>query len=247
MVKPALAVEFRGTVLHRSPPRVATEPGQVFAAAAAIGGPVIVQPLIRGVGEGIFGLAAGGRATALSGHRRIRMMNPRGSGSSACGSIPVAADVAGPVRDLVSLSGWQGLFMVEMLRDTAGTPWFMELNGRAWGSMALARHRGYRYPSWAVRSALDPLFVPAEPPEPPEIVARHLGREIIHLGTVLARGGAPRLTTVRDVLTVRRGDRWYNYRRDEAGVFLADTWATVRAQVAPRVSGAAARVTRRAR
>ena len=69
----------------------------------------------------------------------------------------------------------------------------MELNGRAWGSMALARHRGYSYPSWAVRAALDPRFRPAEPAAPPELTARHLGREIVHLGTVLARGGAPRL------------------------------------------------------
>jgi hypothetical protein len=135
--------------------------------------------------------------------------------------------------------------MVELLRDIPGRPWFMELNGRTWGSMALARHRGYRYPSWGVRSALDPAFVPAEPHEPPEITARHLGREIIHLGTVLARGGAPRLATVRDVLTVRRSDRWYNYRRDEAGIFVADTWATIRSQVAPRMSGAATRILRR--
>jgi hypothetical protein len=245
MVKPALAVELRGTALRRGSGRIAADPSQVPAIAAAIGGPVIVQSLIEGVGEGVFGLAVHGSAAVLSGHRRIRMMNPRGSGSSACRSVPVAADVIGPVRELIGKSGWHGLFMVELLRDTAGRPWFMELNGRAWGSMALARHRGYRYPSWAVRSALDPDFVPAEPDEPPEITARHLGREIIHLGTVLARGGAPRLATVRDVLTVRRSDRWYNYRRDEAGIFVADTWATLRSQVAPRMSGAATRMRRR--
>jgi hypothetical protein len=245
MVKPALAVELCGTALRRPSGRIAAEPGRIPGIAAAIGGPVIVQSLIEGVGEGVFGLAVHGSATVLSGHRRIRMMNPRGSGSSACRSVPVATDVIGPVRELIARTGWNGLFMVELLRDTAGRPWFMELNGRAWGSMALARYRGYRYPSWAVRSVLDPTFVPAEPPEPPEITARHLGREIIHLGLVLARGGSPRLATVRDVLTVRRSDRWYNYRRDEAGVFVADTWATVRSQVAPRVSGAATRILRR--
>jgi hypothetical protein len=247
MVKPALAVELRGGQLHRPSGRIATGPEQVPGIAAGIGGPIVVQPFIDGVGEGVFGLALRSAATALSAHRRIRMMNPRGSGSSACRSAPVAADLTGPVRELISQSGWRGLFMVEMLRDGGGRPWFMELNGRAWGSMALARHRGYSYPSWAVRAALDPHFRPEEPAAPPDVTARHLGREIVHLGTVLARGGAPRLATAREVLTVRRSDRWYNYRPGEAGVFIADTWATVTGQAVPRISRAMARLARRFR
>jgi hypothetical protein len=35
---------------------------------------------------------------------------------------------------------------------------------------------------------------------------------------------------------MRRGERWYNYRAGEIGVFAADTWATVRAQVASGMS-----------
>ena len=247
MVKPALAVEVRGGRLRRPAARIAASAGQVRAAAAAAGGPVLVQPLLSGTGEGIFGLAVRGSATALSAHRRIRMMNPRGSGSSACRSIPVPADVTGPVRELIAASGWHGLFMVELLRDAAGRPWFMELNGRAWGSMALARYRGFRYPSWAVRAALDARFRPAAPARPPDVTARHLGREIVHVGAVLAGGGAPRLGTVREVLTVRRGDRWYNYRPGQRAVLLADTWATVSGQVTPGLSRALARAAGRSR
>lgn len=247
MVKPALAVESRGARLYRPSGRVAASLELVPGIAAAIGGPALVQPLIDGVGEGVFGLAIRGTATALSGHHRVRMMNPRGSGSSACRSAPVAMDVVGPVRELIRQSGWHGLFMIEVLRDVAGQPWFMELNGRAWGSMALALRRGYAYPSWAVRAVIDPQFRPTEPASPPEVTARHLGREIVHLGTVLARGGAPRLATLRQVLTVRLSDRWYNYRRDEAGVFIADTWATVSAQVAPRISHGTTKISRRSR
>jgi hypothetical protein len=236
MVKPALAVQLRDGRLHRDRGQIAARPEQVPVITAGIGGPVIVQRLIAGVGEGVFGLGIRGTATVPSGHRRIRMMNPRGSGSSACRSMPVASDVAGPVADMIGQCGWDGLFMIELLRDDAGQPWFMELNGRAWGSMALARHRGYRYPSWAVQAALDPRFRPAEPAAPPEVTARHLGREIVHLGTVLARGGAPRLAAVRGVVAMRRGERWYNYRAGEIGVFAADTWATVRAQAASGIS-----------
>ncbi len=231
MVKPALAVELRDGKLHRSVGRVAATYAQIRDAVIAIGGPAIVQPLLTGTGEGVFGLATASGVVALSAHRRIRMMNPRGSGSSACRSIPVAEELVRPVRDFIAASGLRGLFMVELLRDDKGQPWFMELNGRAWGSMALACRRGLAYPAWAVRAALDTGFVPAEPADVSQITARHLGREIVHLGAVLTHGGAPRLATVLGVLTLRRDERWYNWRSDQASVFAADTWATVRSQL----------------
>ncbi len=194
----------------------------------------------------MFGLATAAGPGAVSAHQRVRMMNPRGSGSSACRSIPLAADLAGPVREFIAGCDWRGLFMVEMLRDRAGRAWFMELNGRTWGSMALARRRGLDYPAWAVQAALDPEF---EPPYPglaeipaPHLTVRHLGREIVHLGMVLARGDAPRLSTVRDVLAWHRGERWYNWRPGEPAVFAADTWATA-VQPARRQAARAAAVT----
>lgn len=230
MVKPALAVELRGRQLHRPTGRIAATREQIRDAVAVIGGPAIVQPLISGTGEGVFGLATATGAAVLSAHQRIRMMNPRGSGSSACRSIPVAEELARPVREFISASGWHGLFMIELLRDQCGMPWFMELNGRAWGSMALSCGRGLAYPAWAVRATLDPDFTPEEPADMPHLVARHLGREIVHMGAVVTRGGAPRLATLRDVLTLRRHDHWYNWRPGQAGVFAADTWATVHGQ-----------------
>ena len=231
MVKPALAVELRGHKLARPAGRVASTSSEVRDVAAAIGGPAIAQPLITGTGEGVFGFAAADGVTALSAHRRIRMMNPRGSGSSACRSIPVADELVAPVLDFIAKSEWYGLFMIELLRDDRGRAWFMELNGRAWGSMALACSRGFAYPAWAVRAALDDGYVPVGPTDAPHITARHLGREIVHLGAVMARGGAPRLKTAREVLTLRRDERWYNWRSGQAAVFAADTWATVRGQL----------------
>jgi hypothetical protein len=236
MVKPALAVELRAGRLHRATGRVATSNEDVSEVLAAIGGPAIVQPLLAGTGEGIFGVATASGPKALSAHRRIRMMNPRGSGSSACRSIPVAKDLVRPVGDFIAATDWRGLFMIELLRDETGQPWFMELNGRAWGSMALACRRGLAYPAWAVRAALDPEFEPAEPVSMPHLTARHLGREIVHLGAVMARGGAPRLTTARNVLTLRRDERWYNWRSGQKAVFAADAWDTVRRQLSRRRS-----------
>ncbi len=241
IVKPALAVQLAHGTLRRPSGRIARTLAEVRDIAARIGGPAIAQPLIEGTGEGVFGLATAAGPAAVSAHQRVRMMNPRGSGSSACRSIPLAADLAGPVREFVAGCDWRGLFMVELLRDRAGRPWFMELNGRTWGSMALARRRGLEYPAWAVQAALDPEF---EPPYPalagipaPHLTVRHLGREIVHLGMVLARGGAPRLGTVRDVLTWRRGERWYNWRPGEPAVFAADAWATLSSQLGGKLPG----------
>ena len=234
MVKPAMAVELAEGRLRRPTGRQAGTVGQVREAATAIGGPALAQPLIEGTGEGIFGFATSGGVVAWSAHQRIRMMNPRGSGSSACRSIPVAPELEAPVSNFIKGIEWRGLFMVEFLRDFAGRPWFMELNGRAWGSMALACRRGYAYPRWAVRQAMRQDFMPLEPEAAPHLTARHLGREVVHLGAVLTHGGAPRLKTIRNVATLRRSDRWYNWRRGEAGVFAADALAVIRGQLIGR-------------
>jgi hypothetical protein len=192
------------------------------------------------VGEGVFGLATDRGVEAWSAHRRIRMMNPKGSGSSACRSLPVDGDLRAGVERFLAATRWQGVFMVELLRDAAGTAWTMELNGRLWGSLALARHRGFAYPAWAVRLALDPAFSPRPPAAPPEVTARHLGRELVHVAAVaqaaLRRSGdAPPLgRTLVEVGRLRRSDRWYNWRRGAGRVLAADTAATLRSQLARR-------------
>ena len=127
--------------------------------------PLLIQPYVVGTGEGVFGLSRVGGVDALSGHRRIRMMNPHGSGSSACVSQLVPPQLAAAAERFVQISNWRGLFMIELLRDSQGTAWFMELNGRPWGSLALARRQGLEYPAWNVRSTLDPGWkLAASPP-----------------------------------------------------------------------------------
>src|SRR4029077_8740219 len=109
---------------------------------------------------------------------------------SACASAPVPQELVDPIERMLGEAGWRGGFLGELLR--AGEEWwFMELNGRPWGSLALARRRGYEYPAWAATRALDaqaPL-----PPEPAytddEVLCRHLGRELVHLLFVLRGPG----------------------------------------------------------
>jgi hypothetical protein len=238
MVKPSLAVALEDGRLTRPTGRIATSPSEVEGIAATIPGTALVQPVIEGIGEGVFGLAGAAGVLALSAHRRVRMMNPRGSGSSACRSIPVDPSLVEPIARFVEDSGWRGIFMIELLRDSHGQPWFMELNGRAWGSMALARRRGLEYPAWAVNSAVDALWTPPDVPDPRDVVARHLGRELVHLLAVMrgARGSdrgrwPSRRETVAALLRREPNTVWYNARKGERKVFVRDAWRTVSQQL----------------
>jgi len=165
-------------------------------------------------------------------------MNPQGSGASACRSRDVDEAAGMASAKLVQAAGWQGMFMVELLRDSADTAWFMEFNGRAWGSMALARRRGFAYPAWTVQSSLGWPLEPSPPEHPGPLRCRHLGRDLVHVAMV-ARGSTsgpaeswPRLTdTLVDVFSLRRGEQFYNLRRGQATVFAADTWQTLASKV----------------
>lgn len=198
--------------------------------------PLLVQPYIPGVGEGIFGLAGCDGIKVWSAHRRLRMMNPHGSGSSACVSEPVAEELRPKVEALMTRTGWRGLFMVEVLRDRFQTPWFIELNGRPWGSMALSRRQAFEYPAWHVQVAMNPKSCLGSTPAPAGgMVCRNLGRELMHLLFVLRGPRSKALTdwpplwkTMREVIDIHRGDTFYNWRRDDPRVFLADCYYTLR-------------------
>jgi hypothetical protein len=201
--------------------------------------PLLVQPFILGTGEGAFGLATPDGIKAWSAHKRLRMMNPHGSGSSACISQTVPGEFKGPIERLIEKAGWRGLFMIELLRDQSGTAWFVELNGRPWGSMALARKQGLEYPAWNVELASDGNSRPVtEPLSSPGLVCRHLGRELMHPLFVLRGRNSKALTNwpsiwkaVRDIMRVHRGDTLYNWRKDDLKVLISDCYYTVRDQL----------------
>jgi hypothetical protein len=233
ILRRAKAVEERDRRLARATPVVCADDGEFDSALATLGHEcLLAQPLIRGVSEGLFGLASAGRVRAWSAHRRVRMTNPQGSASSACVSTAVAPDLVEPAERFIREIGWNGMFMFELLRDEGGVRWFVEFNGRAWGSMALARRMGFEYPAWAVRTALDPETELHAPPVREGLVCRHLGLELVHAFLVLrgpkstALQWPSRMRTIREVLTFRRGHTWYNLRSGQRMLFVEDTLAT---------------------
>lgn len=239
IVKPALAIAMDETgKLKKGDTTYIFEKSdlETLPEETALSFPVLVQPLIHGTGEGVFGFASKERVTHVFGHRRVRMMNPHGSGASACCAIEPSPDLVEKVTAFITSIGWQGPFMVELLTDDEGTCWFVELNGRMWGSTALSRRSGYDYAGWAVEQALDPEFCPRtfHPEGGPRFV-RHLGRELMHLLFVIkgpkSRFHAERwpnlLRSIAGVFTPRSLSGFYNYDAAFPLFFLRDAAATV--------------------
>jgi len=241
IVKPALAAFEKDGRLTRGGAAFATCDSELREAIDRCRGqgPLLVQQVIRGVGRGVFGIGLGGRVIALSGHERVRMMNPAGSGSSACISVEPEAGWWEAAPRFVEEARWDGLFMIELIRDADGREWFIELNGRPWGSMALSRRSGLEYPARAARMKTDAGFSVPEVSPRVGVLCRHLGRELIHAMFVLRGPKGPRppawpsrLDTACSLLSpsgLRAG--WYNFDHNARRVFFEDTWRTVWAQV----------------
>ena len=194
--------------------------------------PMMVQRAVTGVGQGIFGVGDGRRCYSLSGHRRVRMMNPAGSGSSACVSRTLNADEIESARRFIADSEWSGLFMLETLQSKDGkVDWFMELNGRPWGSLALARRQGLEYPAWSAEFQLNET-VPPDRDGQAGLTCRNLGREIMH-GLHLLKGNRgnapnwPRWSERFGVLGWSPKHCWYNSSRRQPSFLLKEAAHTV--------------------
>jgi predicted ATP-grasp superfamily ATP-dependent carboligase len=198
--------------------------------------PLLLQKYIIGIGEGVFGLATAEGVEAWSAHRRLRMMNPHGSGASACISIPVEQNIREKTEALIGNAKWTGLFMVELLRDRSGQAWFVELNGRPWGSMALARRQGLEYPAWSASMTLaHGSHVGTAKSSSPGMVCRNLGRELMHLLFVIRGPKSAAIsdwpsfwTALRALLQSNGNESYYNWREDDKRVFFADCFYTLR-------------------
>src|SRR5262249_915220 len=135
---------------------------------------------------GVFGMATVDGIQAWSAHRRLRMMNPHGSGSSACVSQPVPEEVKPAVERLIRHIGWRGLFMGGLLRGHAGKLWVEGFNGGVVGGVALSRRQGFEYPAWAVNETLNADGTTGSSlGGQRRVICRNAGREFMHLLFVL--------------------------------------------------------------
>ncbi|WP_159628315.1 carboxylate--amine ligase [Massilia puerhi] len=110
----------------------------------------LVQEYCAGYGLGQFILMKDGQPHYTFQHRRLHEWPPEGGFSSMCESLPADSHQALMARSVALLRAlnWEGIAMVEYRHDPAtGESALMEINGRFWGSLPLARHAGARFPS----------------------------------------------------------------------------------------------------
>jgi protein-tyrosine-phosphatase/predicted ATP-grasp superfamily ATP-dependent carboligase len=106
----------------------------------------IAQEVVPGHGAGAFFLRFGGVTHLRFAHRRLHEVPYTGGFSSLRESAHDEALTALGDRLLAGID-YDGVAMVEFRRRAAdGRPFFLEINGRLWGSLALALHCGVDFP-----------------------------------------------------------------------------------------------------
>ena len=111
----------------------------------AAASPVLVQEFCPGTGLGVSVLATSGDVTAAFQHERVHEP-PEGGAGSYRRSVPLSADLLEGVRRFCREVEWDGPAMFEFKQHAGGRPVLMEVNGRFWGSLALAIHAGVDFP-----------------------------------------------------------------------------------------------------
>jgi protein-tyrosine-phosphatase/predicted ATP-grasp superfamily ATP-dependent carboligase len=108
--------------------------------------PVLVQQFCPGHGVGLTILARRGEVVAAFQHRRVHEP-PEGGASSYRQSVPLSSDLLDAARRVCAELRWTGPAMLEFKVDPdTGRAVLMEINGRLWGSLALAIQAGVDFP-----------------------------------------------------------------------------------------------------
>jgi protein-tyrosine-phosphatase/predicted ATP-grasp superfamily ATP-dependent carboligase len=139
-------------------------------------GPVLAQQYCRGRGVGLCILADHGRLVATFQHRRLHEP-PAGGASSYRVSEPVDDQLREYAERFCEYLAWTGVAMFEYRHDHVnGRFTLMEVNGRLWGSLALAIQAGVNFP-WLLYQLLVHGHVPPSRPYRVPRFTRHTTRD----------------------------------------------------------------------
>lgn len=110
-------------------------------------GPVLLQEYVTGVGVGIGALAWKGELLKTFQYRRLHEVPISGGGSSYRISEPVDSKLKKYAESFLRALSWDGVVMLEFKQNIdTGEIWLIEINGRFWGSLALASASGVDFP-----------------------------------------------------------------------------------------------------
>ena len=213
----------------------------------------LVQEVVKGTGVGVFVLADAGRPRRIFAHRRLREANPTGGRASLAESIEPDPRLVDPALRLIEALAWTGVAMVEF-KDPGPThdPVLMEVNGRFWGSLPLARAAGVDFPILLVRALTAEPLPPAEPYRV-GVRCRYLKGDLSYLSAALKgrpkdwRGPYPgRLEALGAVMPWPGRWRAYNFSLGDPAPALREAGDFLKAEAARVPKGLRAQLQRMA-
>jgi predicted ATP-grasp superfamily ATP-dependent carboligase len=194
----------------------------------------LVQEYCPGQGIGQMFLVRDGEILLEFQHQRLHEWPPEGGVSTLCKSLPLTTHEACRRRSAALLAAlhWNGVAMVEYRYDQlTDTYYFMEINGRFWGSLPLAIAAGVPFAAGLVASSMEnppklsqPLY--------PSLHCRFIIPELRRLARLMFRPSAiqdpyysySRLRELGNFLLYfcRPGISYYLFSFRDPGPFLAD-------------------------
>lgn len=115
--------------------------------------PLLQEP-VDGPMEALIGLVQDGEVRGRVQQRALGLWPTPSGVTSRAVTVPVDEELAAASTRLLTGLGWSGLVQLQFLRDDAGVLRLIDLNGRFFGSMALATAAGPNLPDAWARQAL---------------------------------------------------------------------------------------------
>jgi len=153
-------------------------------------GDVLVQEFVAGIGVGFSGFTNGTEVRLPFQWKRLREVDPRGSGSSLREAVALDSDIRDFSTTLILSTGFQGIAMVEFKEVRSEKPVLMEINGRPWGSIQLPIAAGIDYPRFLIDWVLEGTLPPSTVNYRAGIQCRRVVGDLQHLQN-LRRGTPP--------------------------------------------------------
>ncbi len=124
--------------------------------------PLVRQEFVYGRGVGAEFLFDHGRKIWHFAHERVHELPLWGGASTYRQSIIAPPALLADAEKMLAALSWHGVAMVEFRMDAIGRHWFMEINPRLWGSLALAIDAGVDFPLglWQLACGTPPAAQP---------------------------------------------------------------------------------------
>lgn len=146
VLKPKRTVFHSDGAMHQQSSTVVWDDASLARMISSYGNPCLVQGKEEGAIFSCSGVMGNNQLLAFVTSRYCRTWPPDGGNVSFSQTVPTPAGLKSGIQALLTGIGWQGIFEVELVLSRDGTFSAIDLNPRAYGSLALAVGAGAPLP-----------------------------------------------------------------------------------------------------